>query len=212
MSKVLWSALLLSAGVLPSAHAQVSKFSGYYGTGVVLVRSTGPEVAETYVVTSGAQNETYDLKTVNSTALHISGGISFDTPLYKFSPDQSVGISLNASAGILGAPEDIDGFNTRLLLDFPEYLTWRYGAKASRKTKKTFGIGAGLGYRFSYFFVPFHSPSAMLEGVYAGTRADWFLRLSGDLRPTRFYNMYSSEGPVEVLSLRELHVVVGRSF
>ncbi|GGF22041.1 hypothetical protein [Hymenobacter cavernae] len=160
----------------------------------------------------GSVNETYRLKTVNAKAIHLALSLGFDTPILKFSPEHSVGISLNASAGILGAPEKIDGFNTRLLLDFPEYVTWRYGAKATKKSKKSFGVGAGLGYRASYFFIPFRSPSAMLEGVYSSDKADWFLRLSGDLRPTRFYNVYSSEGSVEVLSLQELHVTMGKTF
>lgn len=213
--KVMYKFLLgtcLLAGATLSTQAQVSKFSGCYGTGVVLVKGSAPEVEEPTFISSGPMNELYVLKKVNSAAIHLSVSLGFDAPLYKFNPEHSVGVSLNASAGILGAPEQIDGFNKSLLLDFPEYLTWRYGAKATKKSQKSFGVGAGIGYRASYFFLPFHSPNAMLEGVYSSSKADWFLRLTGDLQPTRFYNLYSSEGPVEVLSLQELHVVAGCSF
>jgi len=202
--------LLLVVGTTLHARAQVSNFSGCYGMGAVLVRSSAPEADPSY--TSGPTNGTYTLKTVNSQAFHLSMGLGFDAPLLKFGPEYSVGVSLNANAGILGAPEEIDGFNAKFLLDFPEYITWRYGAKATKKSKKSFGVGAGIGYRASYFFLPFRSPSAMLEGVYSSSKADWFLRLTSDLRPMRFYNIYSSEGPVEVLSLREVHLVMGRSF
>jgi hypothetical protein len=212
MYKSALSTLLLLAATGLSARAQVSKFSSCFGGGIVQVRSTAPEVDFTGIVSSGLQNETYSLKTLNSRAIHLSASLGFDTPLYKFSPDQALGLSLNASAGMLGAPDEIYGFNQQILLDFPEYLTWRYGAKATKKAKKSFGVGVGVGYRLSYFFLPFRSPSVMFEGAYSGNRADWFLRLSADARATRFYNMYSSEGPVEALSLRELHVVIGRSF
>lgn len=210
MYKIGIGILLLVAGPVASARAQVSKLSGCYGMGAVLVRSSAPEADPSY--TSGPTNATYSLKTVNSQAIHLSASLSFDAPLLKFGPEQSIGVSLNASAGLLGAPEEIDGFNTRLLLDFPAYVTWRYGGKATKKSKKTFGVGAGVGYRISRFFIPFRAPNAMLEGVYSSSSADWFVRLTGDLRPMRFYNFYSSEGPVEVLSLREVHVVIGRSF
>jgi hypothetical protein len=155
----------------------------------------------------------YVLESINANLFLLNLNLGFDAPLLQMSGgEQSFGVSLNAAAGLLGTTrQDVDGFNRSVVLDFPQYVTYRYGAKASKHSKKDFGVGAGVGYRFCRFFLPFNSPSAMLEGVYAGD-SDWFLRLSADLRPTRFYNYYSSEGLVEVMRIREFNLTLGKSF
>jgi hypothetical protein len=48
--------------------------------------------------------------------------------------------------------------------------------------------------------------------VYSASDADWYLRLSGDLRARRFYSYYSSEGPVEALRFQEFNILIGKSF
>lgn len=205
--------LLGAGGVLGRpAQAQVSRFHGDLGGGLVPLRSTAPGQANpnnSSNIPSG-----YVLQTVNVNLLSLHGNLGFDAPLYPFGGnEQSLGVALNAGAGLLATSrEEAAGFNTRLVLDFPEYVTYRYGAKASKHSKKDFGVGVGLGYRFCRFFLPFNAPSAMLEGVYAATDADWFLRLSADLRPTRFYNDYSSEGLVEALRIRAFTATIGKSF
>ncbi|MBF9239409.1 hypothetical protein I2I05_18595 [Hymenobacter sp. BT683] len=204
-------ALVAGGALACPVQAQVSKFHGSWGAGVVSLRSRGPMQANpnNYAgITPG-----YVLKSTHANLVLLNGNLGFDAPLLQMSGgEQSFGLSLNATAGLLGTTrQDIDGFNRSFILDFPEYVTYRYGAKASKHSQKTFGVGVGLGYRFCKFFLPFNSPSAMLEGVYAAD-SDWFLRLTGDLRPTRFYNYYSSEGPVEVLRIREFNMTLGKSF
>ena len=214
--KYLFATALLAGGLLPgAARAQVSKFSGALGMGLVPMYSSAPTQANPagyYGTPPG-----YVIKTYDTNLFTLNANLSFDAPLLQFSGgEQSVGVSLNAGAGLMGTTpadrDELDGFNGQLMLDFPQYLTYRYGAKASKHSKKDFGVGAGLGYRYSRFFLPFSSPSAMLELTHATDDADWYLRLSADLRPQRFYDEYSSEGLVEVLRLRQITLLIGKSF
>ncbi len=204
------TAALVAGGCL-GVRAQVSKFHYSAGVGVVALRSTGPTLVESIGSTTYG---TYELATTDTNILVTSANAGFDAPLLPFCKgEQALGVSLNASFGLLAtAFQEAEGFNSRYLLDFPQYLTYRYGAKATKHAQHSFGMGVGAGYRFSKFFLPFNAPSAMVEGVYSGKRTDYFLRLTADLRPTRFYNYYSSEGPTEVLRIRELGVQFGLSF
>ncbi|GAA4050508.1 hypothetical protein GCM10022409_41600 [Hymenobacter glaciei] len=212
--RAIFIALALGAGGLatPVAQAQVSKFHSSLGVGAVPVHARYIEQANPYGysgITPG-----YVIKEVNALPLVLTGNLGFDAPLLQFSGgEQSLGISLNAAAGLMGTTqEDAEGFNKQIILDFPEYATYRFGAKASKHSKKDFGVGVGLGYRFCRFYLPFSAPSAMLEGVYATSDTDWFLRVSADLRATRYYTLLSSEGPVESLRLRAFTVLLGKSF
>jgi len=210
MKKIVFAlALLAGAG---AARAQVSKFGFAMGVGVVPMHSAAPDQANPYGF-SGIQPG-YVIKTYDASLLLLNLNLSFDAPLWQFAAgSQSLGVSLNAGAGLLATTrQDLDGFNKQPVLDFPEYVTYRYGARASKHAKQSFGVGAGVGYRFCKFFLPFNSPSAMLEGVYAANDGDWYLRLSGDLRARRFYSEYSSEGLVEALRIQEFNILIGKSF
>ena len=204
------AAALVAFGCL-GARAQVSKFHCSGGVGLVALRSTGLTLVEDIGSTTYG---TYELTSVDTNVLIYSAAAGFDAPLLQFNKgEQALGVSLNASFGYLASPlEQVGGFNGRYILDLPQYLTYRYGAKASKHAKHSFGVGVGGGYRFSNFFLPFNSPSALVEGVYSNQRTDYFLRLTADLRATRFYNYYSSEGLIEVLRIRELGLQVGLSF
>lgn len=197
-----------------TAQAQVSRVHFSLGTGALLLRSTVVEAGypDPNSISGTDATAVYRLRTVdaNLPLLQMGGGVEITA--LKFSSDQALGLSLNARAALVKAPEEADGFNARLLLDFPQYVTWRYGARATRKSKKTLGVAVGAGYRWARFFLPFNSPSVMLEGVYANNRYDWFLRLSADTRKMEFYNEYSSEGLVPVMSLRQVSMAIGRSF
>ena len=201
----------LAGGVQP-ARAQVSKFNLAFGLGVVPMRATAPVQANPngYAGTPAG----YVLQTSDTDFLLVSASAGFDAPLWQFrGGEQALGVSLNAAVSVLKSGRtDVDGLNNTALGDFPQYLTYRIGAKASKHSKKDFGMGVGLGYRFCKYSLPFSAPSAMLEGVYSTTSTDWFIRLSADLRPTRFYNDYSSEGLVEVLRIREIQLQIGKSF
>jgi len=206
--RVLGAAGLLLAASL-GARAQVSKFHFHTGIGAVFIKSAGPFLTQTYGSTNYG---TYELRTTDAHALPFNAGLGFDAPLLQFGQgEHALGVSLNAQAGLLVSPA-AEGFSGRVLYDFPEYLTYRYGAKASKHAKHPFGVGVGGGYRFSHFFLPFRAPSALLEGVYSSDDTDWFLRLTADLQPTRFYNYASSQGAVEVLRIREVNIQIGRSF
>ncbi|PJJ60757.1 hypothetical protein [Hymenobacter chitinivorans] len=193
------------------AHAQVSHFSMNFGLGTLPVKAHYVELLEQPTVTQD-QGE-YVLRDVRARALLISLGLAFDAPLWKISEDQSLGLSLNISGGLVGAPQEIEGFNRSTMLDFPEYATWRYGCKATRDSDKSWGIGLGAGYRYARYAIPFSSPSVMVEGVHSYGKSDIYLRLSSDLVPNRLYSDYSSEGLVESLSIQQqLHVILGMSF
>lgn len=203
---------LLAAG--GTARAQVSKFSLGLSLGRVPLRATAPEHAAQAVYGTGQYPAGYVLKSYASSYWLPGFNLGFDAPLWQFAGgEQALGLSLNAGlSGFKATDSAVEGFDGGLLGDFPEYVTYRYGAKASKHAKHDFGLGVGLGYRYGYFAVPFHAPSAMLEGVLSGSRSDWFLRLSADLRPTRYYDYYSSEGLVEVLRIQEFNLLLGYSF
>lgn len=205
--------LALLAGA-QAGRAQVSKFNIGLGAGLVPLRSTGPDQARPDQYTYTGHESGYILKTVDADFLLISANLGFDAPLWQFKDgEQALGVSLNAAlAGLKSGRDDVDGLNGSVFGDFPEYVTYRYGAKASKHAKSTFGVGVGAGYRFCWFALPFSAPSAMLEGVYSSSTQDWFLRLSADLRARRFYDYYSSEGYVEVLRLQEFQLLLGYSF
>lgn len=207
---VLSLALLVSAG---AAQAQLlSKFSLALGLGAIPMHAKGPVQANPNGY-AGIEVG-YVQQEVSSTFLLPGFNVGFDTPLWQFAKgEQALGVSLNAGmSAFMSNRGDVDGLNGALLLDFPEYLTYRYGARASKHAKHNLGLGVGLGYRYGRFAIPFRSPSAMLEGVYATARTDWFLRLSADLQPTRYYNYYSSEGLVETLRIQELNLQLGYCF
>ncbi|MDQ2794244.1 MAG: hypothetical protein M3Y12_09595 [Bacteroidota bacterium] len=212
--KAFLRALALGAGCLaaPVAQAQVSKFHGSLGGSAVSLRAHYIEQANPYGYSGTAPG--YVIKDIAAMPLVLTGNLGFDAPLLQFGGgEQSLGVSLNAAAGLMGSKQEgTDGFNEQLILDFPQYATYRFGARASKHSQKDFGVGVGVGYRFCRFFLPFSAPSAMLEGVYATADTDWFLRVSGDLRATRYYTYLSSEGPVEALRLRAFTVLVGKSF
>ena len=206
---------LLALGLLAAAQAaqaQVSKFSWALGCGTVPLHARGP--VQTNPNGYSGLEVGYAVQNTDVLYLLPSINLGFDAPLWQFAGgEHSLGVSLNASLGVLtGGPQDADGLNGARLIDFPEYVTYRYGARASKHAKHDLGLGLGLGYRYGNFALPFRSPSAMLEGVYAMAKKDLFLRLSADLQPTRFYNYYSSEGVVEVLRIRELNLQLGCSF
>lgn len=205
-------ALVAGGALARPAQAQVSKFHGDLGVGLVPLRARGPVQANPVGYQGTPQG--YVLETVDADFFLLNGNLGFDLPVYQLpGGEQSLGVSLNAGVGLLGTTrQDVDGFNKQVILDFPEYVTYRYGAKSGKHSQKDFGVGVGLGYRFCKFFLPFNAPSAMLEGVYSTSDTDWFLRLSADLRPMRFYNDYSSEGLVEAIRIREFNVTVGKSF
>lgn len=205
-------ALVAGCALMRPAQAQVSKFNLAFGLGMVPLRATAPVQANPNNY-SGIQPG-YVLQTTNANFLLVTANLGFDAPLWQFrGGEQALGVSLNAALGVLkSSRQDVDGLNGGVLGNFPQYITYRYGAKASKHTKKDFGVGVGLGYRFCKFALPFSAPSAMLEGVYSTPDTDWSFRLSADLRPTRFYNNYSSEGLVEVLSIQEIQLQIGRSF
>ncbi|UOQ52058.1 hypothetical protein [Hymenobacter cellulosivorans] len=194
-----------------AAQAQVSHFSMNFGVGTLPVKAHYVELLEQPTATQDRGE--YVLKDVRARALLVSLGFAFDAPIWKISEDQALGLSLNINGGLIGAPQDIEGFNKSALLDFPEYVTWRYGCKATRDSDKSWGIGLGAGYRYARYAVPFSSPSVMVEGVHTYGKSDIYLRLSSDLVPSRLYSDYSSEGLVESLSIQQqLHVILGMSF
>lgn len=207
--------LLLALGLLvgaSAAQAQVSKFSLAFGCGAVPLHARGP--VQTNPNGYSGIEVGYAVQTTDVLYLLPGLNLGFDAPLWQFAGgEQALGVSLNAGLALFATTnQDADGLNSALLIDFPEYVTYRYGARASKHAKHDLGLGLGLGYRYGRFALPFRSPSAMLEGVYAGTHHDVFLRLSADLQPTRFYNYYSSEGLVESLRIRELNLQLGYSF
>jgi hypothetical protein len=212
--KKLLSLLLLSGLPLAAAQAQFSHFHGTLGLGTVMLRSTAPEAGypDPNIITYGDNTSVYRLKTVDKNLVHMLGNVGVELPIIKLSNEQAFGVSLNARAGLLGAPEEADGFNARLLLDFPQYVTWRYGAWTTKRSEKTFGVALGAGYRWAKFFIPFNAPSVMIEGVYDTSGGIWSLRLSGDVKKMQFYNYYSSEGYVPVMSLRQLNLTLGKAF
>ena len=205
-------ALVAGAALARPAAAHISKFHGDVGFGAVPLYAVGPVNNNPYGFSNLANG--YVLKTYDATVALLNVSLGFDAPLYQMSGgEQSLGVALNVMGGLLGTTNpDVQGFNKQLILDFPEYVTYRYGARASKHSQKDFGVGVGLGYRFSRFFLPFSAPSAMLEVACATKDKDYFLRFSGDLRPARFYNDYSSEGLVETLRIRELNLQLGYCF
>ena len=186
------------------ARAQLSKFHGGLGAGVV----------QLHAVTQSTTPNNTGLVTTDANLALVSLNLGFDAPLYQFGDgEQSLGISLNVAGGLMGTTRtDVDGLNAQFIVDLPQYATYRYGAKATKNSQKDFGLGLGLGYRFCQFILPFNSPSAMLEGVYATTRTDYFLRFSADLRPTTFYSPDPGGGPTEEIRIREFQVLLGYSF
>lgn len=187
-----------------SARAQLSKFHGALGVGVV----------QLHALTTSANPGRTGMDTTDANLALLSLNLGFDAPLYQFGGgEQSLGVSLNVAGGLMGTTRsDVNGLNAQFIVDLPQYATYRYGAKASKDSQKDFGLGVGLGYRFCKFILPFNSPSAMLEGVYATSRTDYFLRFSADLRSTNFYSPDPSGGPTEEISIREFNVLLGYSF
>jgi len=213
MKKTLLLVSLLSLAVLTVGGARAqSRFSSSAGLGLVPTRANGP--GEGNPVGYAGIAPGYVLETSAVNYLLVQASLGFDAPLLRWGRgEQSLGVSLNAAFGVLAAPpSEAADSNGAPLLDLPQYVTYRYGARASRDSEKAWGVGVGAGYRFSRFALPFNSPSVMLEGVYGGKSNDYFLRLSADLVPQRFYNRYSSEGLVEVLRYQELNLQLGRSF
>ncbi|GAB2940466.1 hypothetical protein GCM10027048_01000 [Hymenobacter coalescens] len=200
------TAALLAVGPL-AAHAQVSKFSYTFGVGAKLFRAA-PSLSTTQP-SPGRQNIPL-----------FSLGLSFDAPLRSFGPERALGLVVNPQGGIF-TDQSVQNGQEGFTADVPLYLTWRYGAKATKKSAKTCGVGLGGGLRSGFVFWGaadhpmqqfYASPSLMLEGVYSTARRDYYLRLSGDVVKHRFSDFrYVDSDVAQPASLQTVQLQAGLS-
>ena len=163
-------ATLLSLTLTCTSHAQKYSPLHYSVTGGLLSVSRNFSDNRTDLGLASENKYVY--------GLHIGA----DIPLVKLSPEQTIGLSLNAGGLTPSSQNTGWGLDAPILITLPEYVTWRMGARSSRKSQKDFGLGIGLGYRFGFAMMPaFHAPSAMIEGAYITPRRDFFLRFTSDL-------------------------------
>ena len=128
--------------------------------------------------------------------------VGTDVKLVSLNAEQSIGLSLNAALSVSNRDYSGIGFEIPLLVWLPEYVTWRWGARSSRKSQQDFGVGIGAGYRFGFVLQQgFHAPCAMVEGIYVLGNHDVLLRLSTDLGARRFDRPYGNEA----IAAHELH-------
>lgn len=205
MPRALLLTALLAAAAPLAARAQVSKISYTLGFGQQRFRSTAPEG---------------QFSTRSANIPHYVLGISYDQPVWGFAREQALGLVVAAQAGIFVIDQD-NSPESGFTLDMPVYATYRYGAKSTKKSDKSFGVGLGGGARPGYMFwgmadAPitraYAVPSAMLEGVYSATRADFYLRLTYDLGQVKYYNYYTSEGRVPAASYQSMLLQFGLTF
>ena len=135
-------------------------------------------------------------------AVNLAGGVSLELPLVNLSQHSSLGITLEATGGFL-VSSGLDGVNLALVYDIPGYITFRYGAKANRKTDKTRGVGFGVGYHVSRGALPYEAPSVMFQVNFA---SGFLVRISYDVLPYKYYDHYSSQGLVPSLKIRRLGI------
>ena len=100
------------------------------------------------------------------------------------------------------------GINGALIIDFPEYLTFRYGLRATKDSREDVGYVLGLGYNYAFTALPYQSP-AFMGGIEVGKIS---LRLSCNLLKYTYYYYYTSEGDKPAATIRAFGLELGYSF
>jgi len=137
---------------------------------------------------------------VKAYAINIGGLIGYELPLYKFSDDLALGASLNIGIGFLGSPK-LEGINSALAIDFPEYITLWYGYRPSfTDSKLNFGVGLGIGYSYTFTVLPYQSPNIMADIALSN---GWIFRLNVNVLKYTYYYYYTSEGEVPAANISQ---------
>ena len=112
----------------------------------------------------------------------------------------SIGLNLNAAAGYLINP-NFEGINGALTIDSRNYLTFRYGQRATSDNVQDVGFGFGIGYNYQLLPFPLGAPNIYIDFTFGYGK---IIKISYDLSKKYMYNYYSSEGLVPVFEFREI--------
>ena len=169
--------LLLVAGLAPATgYAQ-----NYFGPRLHLLLNMGLMHVSRYAADPARAP-------VTQRPLSIGLQCGADQPVVRFSDHQALGVSVSAGIDVAASFRfDEKSLPSRLLFSVPGFVTWRYGAGATRQASQRHGVGAGIGYRFGYVLMPrYYCPVAMLEYDYDQIDSQFFLRFITDLRSVTY--------------------------
>ncbi len=131
----------------------------------------------------------FEKANANTSGVNLNGVFGYHPSIYKFNDDLSLGVSLNIGIGYLFAPK-LEGLNGSLIIDFPEYVTFRYGKHASKDSDKKIGLAIGVGYDYTQTRLPYQGVSMMGEVSFEKIS----VRLNSNLQKYTYYSYFTSEG------------------
>ncbi len=108
----------------------------------------------------------------------------------------SVGGSFNIGIGYLFTPK-LEGLDGSFIIDFPEYITIRYGKNASDDASKKIGFAYGVGYDYTFNRLPYRGISMMAEICFNKLS----IRLNSNIMKYTYYSYFTSEGAQPVISV-----------
>lgn len=139
--------------------------------------------------------------------LNVIGTFGYNPLFYKFNDDLSIGASVNLGIGYMLAPK-LEGLSGKILFDFPEYLTLRYGRNATKKTKKKLGYTVGVGYDYNHNLLPFQGINVMAEICIP----KYSFRINTNLFKYTYYYYYSSEGSKPAINIWPIGLSILRKY
>ncbi len=147
------------------------------------------EVIGSQDVTNSGYQPVYEKTDLKTGGINLNGTFGYNPMFYKFNDDLSFGASANIGIGYFFAPK-LEGLDKTYILDFPEYVTIRYGQHASKNTKKKVGFAFGAGYDYTLNRMPYRGVSLMAEICFKR----FAIRFNSNITKFTYYAYYTSEG------------------
>lgn len=177
--------IILIIIVLGSLKTSAQKFTTGLQINYVRVEAIGSQDNST-----GSGYQPYYEKTSLKTAgINLNGTFGYNPKFYKFNDNMSLGGSFNIGVGYFFAPK-LEGLDGTYIIDFPEYITFRYGKNATDDSDKKIGFAVGIGYDYTLNRIPYRGVSAMAEICLNKIS----FRINSNLKKFTYYSYYTSEG------------------
>lgn len=186
-------------------NSSYSQFQLKVGTGLNILPFKGITEIDTSSITTIGTSKPYFVREKREYRIAAFGVQFYGEYLIPFKSDFAFGLSGGISLNAWSTKNEL--LNQSLTLDFPAHVILRYGLLSGRKSKKDVGFGLGVGYHYHRHFVPYGTLNIIGEVAYD----DYFIRFNFDPFSVKLYSYYTSEGWVQVASLRQFGVTIGKN-
>ena len=145
----------------------------------------------------------YEKTELKTGGINLNATFGYNPKFYKFNNNASLGASANIGIGYFFAPK-LEGLNGTYILDFPEYVTFRYGRNATDDADKKVGFAIGAGYNYTLNRIPYRGIGVMAEISFRGVA----FRFNSNITKFTYYSYYTSEGEKPTYSVLPMGVSI----